>query len=108
MRTGGELLQRAIALDPRFAPAWLGLVEAHAALGVYGYVPVPECRAAAQEALDAAVRLGAPAAGEAGVISLGTTLRPELERLAEHPTLGPLARRLTWFAVGQGEALRGP
>jgi tetratricopeptide (TPR) repeat protein len=61
VRTGVELLQQAIALDRRFAPAWLGLVEAHAALGVYGYTPVLECRAAAQEALDAAVRVGAPA-----------------------------------------------
>ena len=41
---------------------------------------------------------------EAGVISLGTTVRPELEALAAHPTLGPLARRLTWFAVDRGVA----
>jgi tetratricopeptide (TPR) repeat protein len=65
MRTGIELLQQALALDPRFAPAWLGLVEAHAALGVYGYAPVRACRDAAQDALDAAVRAGAPAADAA-------------------------------------------
>jgi tetratricopeptide (TPR) repeat protein len=65
VRTGVEMLQQAIALDRRFAPAWLGLVEAHAALGVYGYVPVLECRAAAQEALDAAMRAGATAADAA-------------------------------------------
>jgi serine/threonine-protein kinase len=65
IRTGVEMLQQAIALDRRFVPAWLGLVEAHAALGVYGYVPVLECRAAAQEAFDAAMRAGATPADAA-------------------------------------------
>jgi serine/threonine-protein kinase len=65
VRTGVELLQQAIARDRQLVPAWLGLVEAHAALGVYGYVPVPECRAAAQAALDAGMRAGATAADAA-------------------------------------------
>jgi hypothetical protein len=41
---------------------------------------------------------------EAGVISLGTAVRPELEALAPRPTLGALARRLTRFAVDWGVA----
>jgi hypothetical protein len=48
--------------------------------------------------------LALTATREAGVISLGTTVRPELEALASHPTLGALARRLTWFAVDRGIA----
>ena len=35
---------------------------------------------------------------EAGCISLGTTIKPDLERLLDHPLHGPMVRRLSVFA----------
>jgi serine/threonine-protein kinase len=59
LRTGIEALERAIARDPGFALAWLGLAEAQAALAIYGYDSVLRCRTVANEALAQARRLGA-------------------------------------------------
>ena len=52
----------------------------------------------------AADLLALTATREAGVVSLGTTVWPELEALVSHPTLGPLARQLTWFTVDRALA----
>jgi hypothetical protein len=35
---------------------------------------------------------------EAGCISLGTTIKPELEALLDHPLHGPVVRQLSVFA----------
>ncbi|MBI3791541.1 MAG: protein kinase, partial [Gemmatimonadetes bacterium] len=59
IRTGIDALERALARDPGFALAWLGLAEAQAALAVYGYDSVLRCRTVAHEALAQARRLGA-------------------------------------------------
>jgi TolB-like protein len=61
MRTGLEQFQQALARDPAFAQPWIGIAEAQAAMGSFGYQRTAQCRAAALHALDEARRLGAPA-----------------------------------------------
>ncbi len=61
VRTGLEYFHRALARDPRFIAVWQGMAEAQAALGVYGYEPMTQCRARADEALAQMETLGAPA-----------------------------------------------
>jgi serine/threonine-protein kinase len=61
MRAGVEQFQQALARDPGFAQPWIGLAEAYAAMGTFGYQAMAQCRAAALHALEQARRLGAPA-----------------------------------------------
>ena len=59
----GALLEfrRAIALDPKYAPAYVGLADTYNVLGGYGFVPAdtafPQGKAAAQKALELAPNL---------------------------------------------------
>ena len=53
--------QKAIALDPNYAPAYVGLADTYSVLGGYGFVPAdqafPQGRAAAAKALELAPNL---------------------------------------------------
>jgi len=51
-----RLLRQALARDPDYARAHLGLVEAYVGLGIYEYVPPAEARREAEAALAAAER----------------------------------------------------
>jgi serine/threonine-protein kinase len=51
-----KLLRQALARDPNYARAHLGLVEAYVGLGVYEYIPPAEARREAETALEAAAR----------------------------------------------------
>ncbi|MDP1859264.1 MAG: protein kinase [Gemmatimonadaceae bacterium] len=61
VRLGLALLRSVVERDPGFALAWLGLAEAYAALGVYGYEPMSNCQRGGEEALTHAVSAGASA-----------------------------------------------
>jgi serine/threonine protein kinase/Tfp pilus assembly protein PilF len=52
-----DLFRSAAAADPNFAPAWIGIAEAHMRLEWYGIEPASEAAPAAKSALDAALRL---------------------------------------------------
>jgi eukaryotic-like serine/threonine-protein kinase len=54
-----KLLRQALARDPHYARAHLGLVEAYVGLGVYEYLPPAEARREAERALAAAARADA-------------------------------------------------
>jgi len=55
LRKGIEFFRRALAVDPDYAPAHVGLADSHSILGFYGLVRPDECfplaRAAAEKAL---------------------------------------------------------
>jgi serine/threonine protein kinase/Tfp pilus assembly protein PilF len=52
-----DLYRSATALDPNFAPAWIGVAETHMRLEWYGFEPASQAAPAAKSALDAALRL---------------------------------------------------
>jgi TolB-like protein len=56
MRRGVELFRQALARDPNYARAYVGLAEAYNGLGVYQYMSPVEARRNAEEALAAAER----------------------------------------------------
>lgn len=64
LREGLELFQRAVARDPNFALAYVGIADAHAILGVFGIVAPHDTFPQAREAVDKALEL-APQLGEA-------------------------------------------
>ena len=57
LRRAIEYFRQALARDPNYARAHLGLAEAHIGLGVYQYIPTREADHIAGAALDAAERL---------------------------------------------------
>jgi eukaryotic-like serine/threonine-protein kinase len=61
VRHGVGVLRAVLERDAGFALAWLTLAEAFAALGVYGYEPMPTCQHGAEEALTRALGAGASA-----------------------------------------------
>jgi TolB-like protein/DNA-binding winged helix-turn-helix (wHTH) protein/Tfp pilus assembly protein PilF len=69
-RTSGSLgaavqrFERAVALDPEFALAWVGLADASMLLRYYGNVPLEEVSVRARAAIERALQLD-PALGEA-------------------------------------------
>ena len=64
LREGLELFQQAVARDPDFALAHVGVADAHAILGVFGIVAPHDTFPQAREAVDRALGL-APQLGEA-------------------------------------------
>jgi serine/threonine protein kinase/tetratricopeptide (TPR) repeat protein len=54
MRRGVEFFRQALARDPAYARAYVGLAEAYNGLGIYQYMPTPEAKRNANEALVAA------------------------------------------------------
>lgn len=52
-----DLFRRSAAIDPGFAPAWIGIAETHMRLDWYGLEPVSEAVPAVRAALAAALRL---------------------------------------------------
>jgi serine/threonine-protein kinase len=59
MRRGLEFFQQAVARDPGYARAHLGIAEAYIGLGVYQVIPATEARAKAEAAIDKAESLRA-------------------------------------------------
>jgi len=57
LRRAIEYFRQALARDPDYARAHLGLADAHIGLGVYQYIPTIEANAVATSALQAAERL---------------------------------------------------
>ena len=57
LRRAIEYFRQALARDPNYARAHLGLAEAHIGLGVYQYIPTIDANNAATAALQAAERL---------------------------------------------------
>src|SRR5678815_2531312 len=57
MRRGMEFFRQALARDPDYARAYVGLAEAYNGLGAYQYMPPIEARQSAEQALAAAARL---------------------------------------------------
>ena len=57
LRRAIEYFKQALARDPHYARAYIGLAEAHIGLGVYQYIPTIEAAREAAGALDAAARL---------------------------------------------------
>ena len=59
MRRGLEFFQQAVARDPKYARAHLGIAEAYIGLGVYQVIPAMEARAKAEAAIAKAESLRA-------------------------------------------------
>src|SRR6185436_79024 len=57
LRRAIEYFRQALARDPDYARAHLGLADAHIGLGVYQYIPTIEAARVAENALHAAERL---------------------------------------------------
>jgi serine/threonine-protein kinase len=57
MRRGLEFFEQAIARDPKYARAYLGIADAYIGLGVYQAMPALEARAKAEEAIARAASL---------------------------------------------------
>jgi serine/threonine-protein kinase len=58
LRRAIDYFRQALARDPNYARAHIGLAEAHIGLGVYQYIPTIEANEGANRALNAAERLG--------------------------------------------------
>jgi serine/threonine-protein kinase len=58
LRRAIDYFRQALARDPNYARAHIGLAEAHIGLGVYQYIPTIEANEGAIRALNAAERLG--------------------------------------------------
>jgi TolB-like protein/tRNA A-37 threonylcarbamoyl transferase component Bud32/Tfp pilus assembly protein PilF len=54
MRRGVEFFRQALARDPDYARAYVGLAEAYNGLGIYQYMPTIQARRSSEEALAAA------------------------------------------------------
>jgi eukaryotic-like serine/threonine-protein kinase len=54
MRRGVEFFRQALARDPDYARAYVGLAEAFNGLGIYQYMPTVQARRSSEEALEAA------------------------------------------------------
>jgi eukaryotic-like serine/threonine-protein kinase len=57
LRRAIEYFKQALARDPNYARAYVGIAEAYIGLGVYQYIPTIDAARDADEALDAAERL---------------------------------------------------
>ncbi|MBU6366750.1 MAG: protein kinase [Gemmatimonadetes bacterium] len=88
IRQGMALMQRALDLDPTYAPAWAGVADHYSLLGYYGYITPEQARAGA-----------APAAAKA--LEYG----PDLAE--SHSARAMLALLFEWdFALAEREFLR--
>jgi serine/threonine protein kinase/tetratricopeptide (TPR) repeat protein len=63
--------ERAITIDPEFAPAWAGLAEALGAAGYFGFLPAADVMPRAGLAADRAIRLDDSLADGHAVLGLG-------------------------------------
>ena len=79
---------RAIALDPHYAPAYVGKADVYDLLGYYGYSNSQE---AAQESRAAAKRAIAEADGDAGTLAAAHTSLAWTEMIYEHDWTGAAA-----------------
>ena len=99
-----ECCQRAVTLDPMYAPAWAGVAESYVALGYYGFTPASESMPKGLEAARRAVAIDATLAEAHSAFAmaslLGTWDREEARReFLRSIELNPkyLAAR-TWYA----------
>ena len=99
-----DCCQRAVTLDPMYAPAWAGLAESHIALGYFGFTPASESMPKGLEAARRAIAIDPLLADAHSALAmaslLGTWDREEARReFLRSIELNPkyLAAR-TWYA----------
>jgi len=79
-----DCCQRAVTLDPMYAPAWAGLAESHIALGYFGFTPASESMPKGLEAARRAIAIDPLLADSHSALAmaslLGTWDREEARR----------------------------